>query len=188
MPENDLKIGETARLILLPLAIEDAVQIQRIFPQWEIVRHLLNRVPWPYPEDGAESFLRDVALPAMERGEEWHWSLRLRTKPEEVIGVITLRRGEFSNRGFWMGIEWQGQGLMSEAADWVTDYWFDVLGFEVMRVSKSKSNPNSRRISEKQGMRLIGHDVKEFVSGSAETDLWELTADEWKKQRSGNRD
>ncbi len=163
--------------------MEDAAQIQRIFPHREIVRHLLDRVPWPYPADGAVSFVRDVALPAMERGEEWHWSLRLREKPEEVIGVITLRRGERSNRGFWLGLEWQGQGLMSEAADWVTDYWFDVLGFEVMRVAKSSGNPGSRRISEKQGMRLVGHDVREFVSGRAETDLWELTKEEWRKSR-----
>jgi RimJ/RimL family protein N-acetyltransferase len=183
MSENALMIGTTERLILRPLAMEDAEQILRIFPHWEIVRHLLDRVPWPYPEDGAESFLRDVALPAMERGDEWNWSLRLREKPEELIGVITLRCGERSNRGFWLGLEWQGRGLMSEAADWVTDYWFDVLGFKVMRVAKSKGNPSSRRISEKQGMRLMGHDVKEFVSGPAETDLWELTAEEWRRNR-----
>jgi len=172
-------------LILRPLAMDDAAQIQRIFPHWEIVRHLLNIVPWPYPEDGAIRFIRDVALPAMERGEEWHWTLRLRSQPEEVIGAISLRRSERSNRGLWMGLEWQGQGLMSEAAAWTNDYWFDVLGFEVMRVAKSSGNPSSRRISEKQGMRLIGHDVQEFVSGAAETDLWELSAEEWRKYKSG---
>jgi RimJ/RimL family protein N-acetyltransferase len=41
--------GATERLILRPLALADAAAIQELFPHWEIVRYLLNRVPWPYP-------------------------------------------------------------------------------------------------------------------------------------------
>jgi [ribosomal protein S5]-alanine N-acetyltransferase len=44
---------ETRRLLLRPLALEDAEQIQRIFPHWDVVRYLADRVPWPYPDDGA---------------------------------------------------------------------------------------------------------------------------------------
>ena len=39
----------TPRLTLRPLQLEDAPAIQALFPQWEIVRHLASRVPWPYP-------------------------------------------------------------------------------------------------------------------------------------------
>lgn len=35
----------TPRLLLRPLQLEDAEAIQRIFPQWEIVRYLSARVP-----------------------------------------------------------------------------------------------------------------------------------------------
>jgi RimJ/RimL family protein N-acetyltransferase len=61
---------ETPRLELRPLELADAEQAQRLFPKWEIVKYLANRVPWPYPEDGALTYYRDDALPAMERGEE----------------------------------------------------------------------------------------------------------------------
>jgi len=44
---------QTTRLILRPLELADAEQVQIIFPHWEIVRYLANRVPWPYPPDGA---------------------------------------------------------------------------------------------------------------------------------------
>ena len=37
--------GQTERLILRPLELADAEQIQALFPHWEIVRYLLNRVP-----------------------------------------------------------------------------------------------------------------------------------------------
>lgn len=71
----------TARLLLRPLAFADAAQMQILFPHWEIVRFLTKSVPWPYPPDGAHVFYRDVALPAIERGDEWHWSLRLKSQP-----------------------------------------------------------------------------------------------------------
>jgi len=81
---------ETPRLHLLPLELADAEQTQKLFPHWEIVKYLSNRVPWPYPENGALVFYRDNALPAMERGDECHWSLRLKSEPSQLIGAIGL--------------------------------------------------------------------------------------------------
>jgi RimJ/RimL family protein N-acetyltransferase len=127
---------ETLRLILRAPELADAAQTQALFPHWEIVRFLNNKVPWPYPADGAYTFFRDVALPAIERGDSWHWTLRLKTAPEQLIGHISLSKGE-KNRGFWIGLPWQGQGLMMEAADAVTDYWFEVLKFPLLRVPKA---------------------------------------------------
>jgi hypothetical protein len=120
---------ETSRLWLKPLELADAPQIQAIFPQWEIVKHLNAKVPWPYPPDGALIFVRDISLPAMEQGEEWLWTLRLKSAPENLIGLISLEKSEHENRGFWIDPKWQRQGLMSEASEVVTDYWFEVLGF-----------------------------------------------------------
>jgi RimJ/RimL family protein N-acetyltransferase len=85
---------ETPRLHLRPLTLDDAPAIQEQFARWEIVRHLASRVPWPYPADGALSFVRDVALPGMARGEAWHWSLRLREAPDRLIGVTGPQRGD----------------------------------------------------------------------------------------------
>ncbi len=107
-------VGETKRLILQPLGLADAPQIQELFPHWEIVRYLRNVVPWPYPANGALEFIRDVALPQMTRGESWIWTLRLKSEPELIIGNIHLRKGERDHRGFWLGLKWHGQGLMSE--------------------------------------------------------------------------
>jgi ribosomal-protein-alanine N-acetyltransferase len=181
--------GRTSRLILRPIAIADAEQIQQLFPHWEIVRYLLNRVPWPYPADGALTFIRDVAVPQMESGAAWHWTIRLATEAERVIGSISLVRGERDNRGFWMGLPWQGRGLMSEACVWVNDFWFDTLGCEVLRVAKAVGNSASRRISEKQGMRLAGMTEKDYVSGRMPSEIWEITAKEWRawKQKMRTR-
>ena len=65
---------ETERLILRTLELVDAEQVQELFAQWEVVRLLNARIPWPFPEDGALMNIRDTALPAMERGEQWDWT------------------------------------------------------------------------------------------------------------------
>jgi ribosomal-protein-alanine N-acetyltransferase len=174
---------ETARLFLRPLERADAQQIQALFPHWEIVRYLRSVVPWPYPTDGAERFL-DHALAANARGEEWHWTLRLKTDPGALIGAISLMTKKEDNRGFWMGLPWQGRGWMTEAADAVTDFWFYTLKFPVLRTSKAAENAASRRISEKQGMRLVATQEANYVAGRLPREIWEITAEQWKARRS----
>ncbi len=178
---------ETERLWLRPLELADAEQAQPLFAQWEVVKYLALTVPWPFPGDGAYRFYRDVALPQMERGEAWHWSLRLKTDPERLIGCISLLTGDDANRGFWLAPEWQGMGLMSEACDAVTDFWFGTLGFARLRAPKAVANAASRRISEKQGMRVVETKESDFVCGRLPAEIWELTAEEWRKRRSGQR-
>jgi RimJ/RimL family protein N-acetyltransferase len=169
-------------LLLRPLELADAEQAQILFPHWEIVKHLNAVVPWPYPPDGARAFYEQVALPAMERGEQWTWSLFLKTEPGQLIGSISLIRGE-ENRGFWLGLPWHGQGLMTEASNAVTDFWFDVLKFPTLRVPKAIDNTASRRISEKQGMRVVATVERDYVCGRMPAEIWEITAAEWHARR-----
>lgn len=172
----------TERLILRPLELADAEAVQQQFPHWEVVRYLNAFVPWPYPADGAFTYLRDIALPAIARGEEWHWSIRLKSAPDQLIGNISLMNEQDNNRGFWLGPPWQGQGLMTEASEAVTRYWFETLGRDVLRVPKAAPNIGSRKLSERTGMRLIRTDEGDFVSGRLAKEIWEITREEWLAQ------
>ena len=174
---------ETARLLLRLLRLADAEQIQEIFPQWEIVRYLTSAIPWPYPADGALVFCRDHALPAVERGEQWIWTLRLKNQAEQLVGVISLSTQDNNNRGFWIDPRWQRRGLMTEACEVVTDHWFNTLKFPVLRAPKAVVNVGSRRISEKQGMRPVATEDRDAVCGRLPTEVWEITADEWNTRR-----
>jgi len=173
----------TGRLILRPLKLADADAIQQQFPHWEVVRYLNAFVPWPYPADGALTYLRDNALPAVARGEEWHWSIRLKSAPEQLIGNISLMNEQDNNRGFWLGPKWQGQGLISEASAAVTEFWFNTLGRSVLRVPKAAPNIGSRKLSERTGMRLIRSDSGRFVAGQFTREVWEITREEWLERR-----
>jgi len=170
---------ETLRLLLVPVALADAEQIQQIFPQWEIVKYLSIVIPWPYPPDGALTFVRDQMLPGIERGDRWGWTLRLKSAPDQIIGSITLQHDQENNRGFWIAPEHRRQGLMTEACEAVTDFWFNTLKMPVLRVPKAIPNTGSRRISEKQGMRMVRTEERDFVSARYPAEIWEITAEEW---------
>ena len=171
---------ETPRLTLNPLRLEDAPEIQATFPRWEIVRWLADEAPWPYPANGARAFLLERALPQMARMTAWHWSLRPKTAERPLIGMISLRDKEDDHRGFWLVPECWGQGLMTEAAEAVTRFWFEDLDRPVLRIAKSAENVASRRISLRQGMRVIERFPKRYAGGEGPAELWEITQEEWR--------
>jgi ribosomal-protein-alanine N-acetyltransferase len=120
----------------------------------------------------------------MESGEQWLWTIRRKEEPGALIGIINLMRSETENRGFWLAPQWQGRGLMSEACDAVTDYWFETLEFPVLCAPKAIANEASRRISEKQGMRVIASGQRDYVSGRLPSETWETTVEEWRARKS----
>jgi RimJ/RimL family protein N-acetyltransferase len=71
---------------------------------------------------------------------------------------------------------------MTEATEAVFEYWFNTLGFPTLRVCKAVSNSASRRISEKNGMRVVATEEREYVSGKALAEIWEISAQEWKSR------
>jgi len=172
---------------LKPLTVADAEQVQPLFAQWEVAQYLTDAVAWPFPVDGALAYYRDHAVPAMERGDGWHWTLRLKETPEQIIGSVALLRSETNNRGFWIGVPWRAHGLMTEAVEAATWYWFEVLGFEVLRAPKASANTASVRISERSGMRLESRHRQRFVSGTLDAEVWAITRDEWQAYQEQRR-
>ena len=68
---------------------------------------------------------------------------------------------------------------MREASTVVTDYWFNTLNKPLLRAPKAALNSRSQLISASSGMRLIRTGKQEYVSGLLDSELWEITRDEW---------
>ncbi len=178
---------KTSRLTLTPLELGDATAIQQLFPSWEVVRYLDSRVPWPYPDDGALSYVRDIALPAIAAGREWHWMIRVGGPQAPCIGSISLYDQPGNHRGFWLAPQWQGNGYIREACQVVNAFWFDTLARPLMQVPKALDNVASRRVSEHEGMRKTGTAEGRFVCGPMLKELWELSREEWLARRPTGR-
>lgn len=66
-----------------------------------------------------------------------------------------------------------------EACTAIRRQWFEVMGQPLMRVPKAALNEASKRISVKDGMRLVGTHEGEFVGGTMPVGVWEMTREEW---------
>jgi [ribosomal protein S5]-alanine N-acetyltransferase len=117
----------------------------------------------------------------MERGDELFWAITLKETPSELIGSVTFRFANdvVGNRGFWMGVPWQGRGYMTEAVTAVQDYVFFELGIERIRVMNAVANARSRRVKEKTGATFVGNVELEHHEGGSESEMWEVTREVW---------
>ena len=172
---------ETARLVLRPMEARDAPAIQRIFPQWEVVKHLNAQIPWPYPEDGAATNMV-ASLEQRARGEKFFWAITLKGGDDELRGRIDLwptDETKRDSRGFWLDPELWGQGLMLEAAEAVTAYAFDVLEWPELWLTNAQSNIGSHRIKEKQGAEFVDLTPNVYVGGPDLRETWILRREAW---------
>jgi RimJ/RimL family protein N-acetyltransferase len=191
MPEQlpPTPVLQTARLLLRPLRLEDAPVIQRRFPKWEIVRHLAARVPWPYPPGDAAIHVA-TCLEEMARREKFFWAIEVKGGLDELVGRIDLWPDDGKSRdmrGFWLDPAFQGCGLMTEAAERVTEFAFDELKWPHLWLSNAQENRQSRRIKEKQGARLVGTEPARYVSGDGVRQVWLLKREDWLQARRPGR-
>jgi RimJ/RimL family protein N-acetyltransferase len=180
---------ETERLWLCPCSPADIDAVQRRFPRWEVVEFLSAVVPWPYPAGGAITNM-DQVLRQLAAGEKSHWSLFLKEGgPGEMIGRIDLWPDDGVSRdmrGFWLDPDFRGAGLMTEAANRVTDYALRELGWPHLWLSNAEPNRRSARVKERQGARLVATEPARYVSGEHPRQIWLLTASDWLARRGGS--
>lgn len=170
----------TERLVLRELIGSDTAAYKKHFVDYEVIRNLSDRVPWPYPDDGVETFLRDMVFPRQNK-DRWMWAICLREDPENLIGAVELwRDGKPENRAFWLGREYWGKGYMTEAVEPVMDYAFNELGFETLVFSNAVGNSRSGRVKEKTGARFLRREAAAFVDPAfVERELYMLSKNEW---------
>ena len=93
---------------------------------------------------------------------------------ETLVGGITLsnirrRAAQFANLGYWMGREFAGQGMMTEAVGITLPFVFDSLDLHRLHAAFLPGNTASRRVLEKNGFAEEG-----FAAGYLQIDgRWE---------------
>lgn len=96
-------------------------------------------------------------------GTDYTFFIFLRDGGKEALaGGVTLsnvrrRAAQFANLGYWMGRDFAGKGLMTEAVGLVTAYAFDTLGLHRVHAAFLPGNMASRRVLEKNGFREEGY-------------------------------
>ena len=79
----------------------------------------------------------------------------------ELAGIAGFNEYEWVNKiayiGYWLGVRYQGKGIMTRVVHALTDYGFNHLKFNRMDIRAATGNVKSRAIPERLGYTLEGH-------------------------------
>jgi RimJ/RimL family protein N-acetyltransferase len=131
---------------------------------WEVADTTLN-IPHPYP-DGAAAQWINTLQPNFEAGTGVTFAIVLREQ-NTLCGAISLginQKHVRAEMGYWLGVPFWNQGIVTEAARAVLRYGFDQIKLHRIHAFHFARNPASGRIMQKIGMRYEGtlrhHDRK----------------------------
>ncbi|KAF2990753.1 GNAT family N-acetyltransferase [Methylocystis sp. MJC1] len=115
-------------------------------------------IPHPYNIDDAEQFVRR-ARAENASGQGLVLALTFKKEPNDPIGVIGAHGSAFrgtAHLGYWLGREFWGQGLMTEAARGFVDLIYGVSSLGEIVCDSLPGNVASRRVQEKLGFTRLG--------------------------------
>jgi ribosomal-protein-alanine N-acetyltransferase len=179
----------TDRLVLRPPRTTDVPAL----------RHALRRneahlKPWSVAPVGSEdpASLTSVSRTVLRNRREWKQGVAyvLFIAPREDEGLLIGRvalggvlRGAFQNAylGYWMDVERQGRGLMTEAVTAATTFAFGSTGLHRVQAAVMPRNAASQRVLEKAGYRREGMAERYLcIAGRWEDHaIFAVTAEEW---------
>ena len=161
---------QTERLLLRPLRLSDASDIQRLAGDRDVASTTRN-IPHPYEDGMAEKWIRSCQG-KVDAGELVNFAIT-RHSDGSLLGVIGLHpdagqtQGEL---GYWIGKLFWNQGYATEVAEAVINHAFTDLGMDRVYAAHFTRNPASGRVMQKAGMLHEG-----FLKGH--TEKWGLFED-----------
>ena len=112
----------------------------------------------------------------------------------QLVGGVTLsnirrRAAQQANLGYWMGQDFAGKGMMSEAVGLLLPFVFDTLSLHRLHAAFLPHNMASRRVLEKNGFKEDGYaDSYLQIDGKwADHVLFALTRERWDSLQLGRR-
>ena len=147
----ELQCGD---FLIRDLTRADSAAITRHADNPAIAATLRDLFPSPYNENDARAFIHRV------NGENPPAAYAI-ASPEEAIGVIGYIGGQDVYRysaevGYWLGEEYWGRGIMTEAVRIFSDHLFATYEFKRLFAGIFSSNPASARVLEKAGYTCEG--------------------------------
>jgi ribosomal-protein-alanine N-acetyltransferase len=143
----------------------------RDYDAWRNLRRRSRDFLRPYEPRWTEADLNRQAYGARlwrgrheaRRGTDYSFLVFEKTARGEVlVGGLTIsnvrrRAAQFATLGYWMGEEFAGRGLMTEAVAVLLPYFFETLGLHRLQAAFLPHNQASRRVLEKNGFREEGY-------------------------------
>ena len=150
---NPFPLLTTDRLILRRLDMEDGDTLFQLRTNAEVNRYLIRPVPTSIDE--VYAYVEKIHG-LLADNKSFYWVLCLKTD-NKLIGTICLwnfsDEKDTADLGYELSPEFQGMGLMQEAAEKVIDYGFNVVGLKIMLGVTDPGNERSARLLKRNGFK-----------------------------------
>ena len=141
---------ETERLVLKKSVDTDRERLVSLIGDFMVSKTLSN-VPYPYTLDDADEWLKIVD------NEEFNLNIFLN---DGLIGGVglTLAEDDFYELGYWLGVEYWGQGYATESVMELLNYAKSNTPCEKFKANVFKENVASAKVLEKNGFKRVGNE------------------------------
>jgi ribosomal-protein-alanine N-acetyltransferase len=104
-----------------------------------------------------------------------------------LIGILKQHRSLIYNRAelaYWLGPEFQGKGIMTEAGKKIIDFAFNEIGLNKLVVGHHIENDNSKNLIERLGFKYLYTEEDVFMKNNAwiTCKFYELKAKDYLKK------
>jgi len=167
----DCPVLVTERLVLRPPHEDDTAELIALANNPRVAE-MLSRMPYPYGEAEARSFLNSSAQPR-SAGAVYAATLAETGAFVGCAGLNATDRG--LELGYWIGEPYWRRGYATEAAHALVDLAFRATTINVLHVSCRVINPASRRVIHKCGFQYAGQGMlNSIVAGRVPVDRYRL--------------
>ena len=144
---------ETERLVLKKIVEADKERLVSLIGDFRVSKTLSN-VPYPYTLDDADEWLK------ISHNQKFNLNIFLN---DDLIGGIGLTPAEddFYELGYWLGVEYWGQGYATESVMELLNYAKSNTPCEKFKANVFKENVASAKVLEKNGFKR-GEDIEVF--------------------------
>jgi len=144
------------RVFLRALKLSDTARLCFLLNDKEIFENTSFQPPVTFEKE--KKFILD-SQKKLKKGEEIVWGIDLK-KEKTLVGCISLKKIDWIDRkaevGYWLGKDWRGRGLMTEALGLVLNFSFEKLKLHRIFAFVFSDNIASQRVLEKMGFKKEG--------------------------------
>ena len=141
---------QTEKLVLKKLVQADKERLVSLIGDFMVSKTLSN-VPYPYTLDDADEWLEIVD------NEEFNLSIFLNNDLIGGIGLTPLE-DDFHELGYWLGVDYWGQGYATESVRGLLNYTKSNTPCEKFKANVFKENVASAKVLEKNGFKRVGNE------------------------------
>lgn len=145
--------------------------------------HLGIWLPWvEYVNAEADSLnFIELGLAGLNNGKSFHYGVWYADRLAGVIGAHTWKPGQkFLEIGYWLGKDFEGKGVMSQACTVLIDRLFASNTVRTVQICCDPANQRSAAIPKKLGFELTERVNKLEEGVEIVLDVYQVTRETWK--------